>query len=413
MSFRVMLRALFILACFGGLVGVALCQSEAAGVEAAQGCLAEKSGAFVLDNGWGEEGTLLVGNIAGLASHIGDKLSVTGREYALRKGSGPHQALAVSSYRTILKHRPDGVQPQIGDRRNWSSFRSAKYGVGMRNPSKWAAQVGDHVEVGSNFVNDDGIEFLYSGTVPEDTYPGSNYVGGQFALIVNTKIENTGTCRQFGMTDDPVTTLRTVSGISFTEADASWVGMGTSHITYSVHTFQNGYCYEFVLGFDEEDGTGMDDACSNQWLTSANEQRLLKSLISQVSFSAPRVKNAVQRSSDLRPKATSLRISPSNSPVGTEIDVSWSTEGADYVQLRYPCTRRLDVSGMGGILNPEIKCGPVTEANYPANGSGKILLLNGNAGTVPFVLTVVPFQDGVAYDKGAKTVTVDVPPDRR
>jgi hypothetical protein len=284
----------------------------------------------------------------------------------------------------------------------------------MRIPSEWLAQAGNKVDVGSNVVKDDGLEFLCSGDVPESTYPGSNYVGGQFALIVGAGIDNAGSCQQFEMTDDPAITLRTIKDISYTEAHTSWVGMGSSHITYSIHTFQNGYCYEILLSFDERDGTGMDDdACSIQWLTSANEQKLLTSLISQMSFSAPQVKNAVQRRLGLQPKATSLQMSPSNLSVGTDIDISWSTEGADYVQLRYPCTRGLDVSGMGGILNPEMKCGTATNANYPADGSGMILLFNRNTGTVPFVLTVVPFQNGKAYGKGAKTVTLDISPDRR
>jgi hypothetical protein len=412
MRFRVWLRVFFS-ALFVGLAGTALCQNKAAKTRTVEGCLSESAGRFVLDNGFGQEKRLLEGNIAGLASHVGDELRVTGEVHAATKGSAVGEALAVSSYSTVLKKQPGGVQPRMGNSRNWSTFRSAKFGVSMKYPSKWTMQAGDsQVTVSSNVVNDKGIEFLHTGDVPEDAYPGSNFVGGRFALVVDAAIENAGSCRQFAMTESPATSLRTTNGVAYTEAETSDVGMGTEHTTYSLHTFQNGYCYEIVLELDEMDGTGMDLACSIQWLTRKNEQRLLKALVSQVSFAAPEMKNAVRREPGLRPTVTSLRASPVNAPVGTQIEVSWSTEGADYVQVRYSCTRRLDVTGAGTMFPGYMKCGPVTDTNYPPSGTGKILLLNSNAGTVPFVLTAEPFQNGVVYSKGAKTITVNVPPDR-
>jgi hypothetical protein len=395
------------------LLGMAaFCQSKGAEETTVEGCLSEKAGVFALDNGFGQGRTLLTGKTVGLSSHVGDELSVTGFTQPASNETDVPEALDVSSFRTILKRQPDGVQPQIRDSATWSSFRSAKFGVGMRNPSKWTALAEEQLGISANFVNDKGIEFLHAGDVPREVYPDSNFVGGQFALIVDSAIGNAGSCRQFGKAEEGVTSLR-INGVAYSEAGTSSVGMGTGHSTYSVHTFQNGYCYEFDLEFDEQDGTGMDLACTVQWLTGENEQRFLKSLVSQVSFAVPEMPYVVSRRLGLRPTVTSVLASPLNSQVGVEIEVSWATEGADYVQLRYPCIRGFDTNGMGGLLNGRMQCGPVTDANYPPNGSGTILLLNNNTKAVSFVLTVVPYRDGAADDQGAKAVTVSVPLQRK
>lgn len=402
-------RALISIFSFG-MGAFAFCQSKTAEMTTIEGCLSENSGVFVLDNGFGQGSTILVGNTVGLSSHVGDELSVTGLIHAASSGDEAREALDVSSFTTILKRQPGGVQPRTGDSGTWSSFRSAKFGVGMRNPAKWTAPAEGQLDISANVVNDKGIEFLHAGDLPRDVYPDSNFVGGQFALIVSSAIANAGSCRKFGKAEGPVTSLR-VSGITYSEAGTSWVGMGTGHTTYSLHTFQNGYCYEFDLEFDEQNGTGMDLACTVQWLTGENEQKLLRSLVSQVSFAVSETPPVISRMSPrLRPKVTSLLASPLNSAVGMEIEVSWATEGTDYVQLRYPCIRGFDTNGMGGLLSGVVPCGPVTDANYPPSGSGKILLLNHDSNAVPFALTVIPYRDGAADDRGAKVVTVNVPP---
>jgi hypothetical protein len=92
------------------------------------------------------------------------------------------------------------------------------------------------------------------------------------------------------------------------------------------------------------------------------------------------------------------------------IVVSWSTKGADYVQLQFPCiNEQVFVSSLGG---GSMKCGGQTDRNFPPNGSETFVVTNFNRQSVRLVLTVEPFSDGVEYHGGSKTITMEIAPDR-
>jgi len=409
----VSLPLLLVLAVLAGAVRVAPCQMPTTQDNVFQGCLASKSGALVLNDGEGDAGALLKGNTAGLASHIGDELSVTGEMSTAPQGSATQKVLTVSSYTVLFTTNPNGVQPQTSAPGDWTSFRSAKFGAGVQFPKGWSRPANEEVDVWSNFVTQQGVQTLVVRDVPKTTYPGSNFLGGHFALYVAPSIQDAGACRQFETTDGG-TSRQTVNGISWAEAKSTDAAMTDGEIVYAAHTFRNGYCYELALEFDEANGNGRDLMCTTQWLTSANEHKLLTALLSQVSFAEPRVRNAIRQAPGL-PTVTTFREFPLSGRAATRIGISWTTRGTDYVQLRRPCVHGLyaagtSAPGMETTLSSALTCGPVTHSNYPPNGSGAILLSNFNAKAVPFVLTLVPFRGGKACLKGAKTITVNTPP---
>ena len=287
------------------LVRVAPCQMPTAQDDVFQGCVARRSGALVLNDGEGDAGSLLKGNTAGLASHIGDELSVTGEMSTVGQGSAAQQVLTVSSYTVLFRTNPNGVQPRLGDPGTWVSFRSAKFGAGVRYPKEWSMSANEEVDVWSNFVTQEGAEMLLVRDVPQAAYPGSNFLGGQFALYVDPSVQDAGACRQFSSTDWG-TSRETVNGMSWAEAKSTDAAATDGEIVYAAHTFRNGYCYEVALEFDEANGNGWDLLCTTQWLTRANEHKLLTALLSQVSLAEPQVRNAIRQAPGL-PVVTTLR----------------------------------------------------------------------------------------------------------
>jgi hypothetical protein len=407
MSFPVAAKALFVPAFLAGLVGVALGQSDLPESRTIVGCLIDSSGKLMLTEKDGDT-YLLEGNTAQLKAHITDEVSVRGRIRAAGRESGYDGFFRVVSFTTILRKDPAGVQPQLGDPRDWSTFTDKSSGVAARYPKTFLQQDGDSGTFQSNFVDPAGILTLRAWSLPREVYSGSNFVGGTFGVAVDPSIRSEGTCRQFGSTTPGYTLSRTLGGIRYAQTQIEGVATGTAGIVYHLHTFQNDSCYEFTLEFREADGTGMESFfCTMQWLTKDNEQKLLDALLSQVSFSAPEKRNAAKLTTGQRPVVTSLEQSqdPQLPPL-----ISWSTEGADYVQLRFPCMgEQVSVSSLQGAT---MKCGGQTDRNFPPNGSETLSLVNLNPRTVRLVLTVEPFSDGVAYHAGSKTITIEIAPDR-
>jgi hypothetical protein len=409
MSFRVAANALFVSALLAGLVRGTPCQSGMPASTPVVGCLSERSGKLMLTDKDGDN-YILEGNTANLKTHIGDELCVSGSYRTTGRESSGEYALGVASFRTILRKNPAGVQPRLGDPRNWSTFTNKSFGVVFRHPKTFLQQDVEPCCIQSNFVNPTGIQTLNIWSIPGEVYGGSNFTRGAFEVTADPTIRNEGTCRQFGSTTPEYTLSKTLGGIRYSQTLSEGAAMGTIGITYHLHTFQNGYCYEFTFEFDEADGNGMEDLCSIQWLTSDNREKLLDSLLSQVSFVAPDRRNAARSLPAQQPLVTSLRQSSLSEEPAMQIAVSWATEGADYVQLQYPCMEQLFVSPDAGS---EMKCGVPTDRNFPPNGSATLLLSNFNSRSVRLVLTVEPYSDGVAYHSGSKTITIEIAPHLR
>ena len=420
----VSLPLLLVLAMVAGAIRVAPCQQDSS-MDTERGCLARKSGAFVLDNGGGDAWALLKGNTAGLAPYVGDEVSVTGESGPVNPGTGLQESLTVSTFRVLLKPNPHGAQLHIDDPRKWADLRNAKYGLTVRFPKAWPISEKQDAEATEDglgepsFVYFHGIVNVMGGTVPRRAYPDSNFEGGRLAVFVAPSIADASTCLRFGDTGGSKTRLRFVRGIPYRETVTVSAGGGSGEDLYVDHTFQHGYCYEFDLEFGAQ--YGMDLICSVEMLSGANEQKLVTAVLSQVSFSKPAVANPVHPPTGT-PTVTTLRelpLSPSEAsqfpPAETVFALSWTAKGADYVQVRYPCSANMAIYGASQgpddpMVNDSMVCGPSPNGGYPPNGTGDIEVNNTGASAMPLALTVVPVRNGKAYLKGAKTIIVNAPP---
>jgi hypothetical protein len=407
MSFPVAANALFVSALLAGLAGVAPCQNDLPESTLVVGCLSEASGRLRLTDKDGGS-YLLEGHTTELKAHIADELSVSGRILASSRESGDDEPFRVVSFTTILRKNPAGLQPQLGDPGDWATFTDRSFGVVVRHPKTFLPQDGGSLR--SNFVDPAGLLTLQAWSIPTKVYSGSNFVGSTFGVAVDPTIRSEGTCRQFGSTTPGYTLSKTLGGIRYAQTQIDGLTTGRADFVYYLHTFQNGFCYEFTVEFDEADGTGMEPFfCTMQWLVKDNEQKLLDSLLSQVSFVAPERRNAVEGTPAQGPVVTSLE--QSQDPPDAPTVVSWSTEGADYVQLQFPCIdERVFVSSLRGA---DMKCGGQTDRNFPPSGSEELVLTNLNRQSVRLVLTVEPFSEGVEYHGGSKTITLEIAPTRQ
>lgn len=420
----VSLPLLLVLTMVAGAIGVAPCQ-QASSMDTEQGCLGRKSGAFVLNDGQGDAWALLKGNTAGLAPYVGDEVSVTGESGPVNPGTGLQESLTVSTFRVLLKPNPHGAQLRVDDPRNWAPFRNAKYGLTVRFPKGWSISEKQGAEaledglVEPNFIYFHGIVNVWGGTVPREAYPDSNFEGGRLAVFIAPSIADANTCLRFGDTEGARSKLRILRGIPYRETVTVSAGGGSGEEVFVDHTFQHGYCYEFDLEFGAQ--YGMDLTCSVQQLNRANEQNLVTALLSQVSFPRPAVANPVHPPTG-KPTVTTLRelpLSPSEasqfSSAENPFALSWTSTGADYVQVRYPCSANVAIYGASQgpddpMVNDPMVCGPSPNGGYPPNGTGDLEVNNVSTSAEPLTLTVVPVRNGIAYLKGAKTITVNVPP---
>lgn len=407
MLLRAAAYALILSSLLAGLVGIAPCQTDLPASSPVVGCLSDRTGKLILTDKDGES-YFLEGHTAELKAHLGDELSVSGLIHDAASGVSGEYTLGVTGFKTIVRKRPAGVQPRLGDPRNWSIFREKTFGLVVQYPKTFLPTAVAPCCVQSNFVIPAEVRTLHIWSIPREVYPNSNFKGGAFEVTVNPSLRSEGACRQFGSTMLEFTFSKTVRGIPYAQTQRTGVAMGTSDAAYNLHTFQNGYCYEFNADFVEADGTGIEDPCSIQWLSEKNHQKLLDLLLAQVTFVLPGAKNAARSFPALPPLVKSFEQSLLDQVPATQIAVSWSAEGADYVQLQYPCIEQIFVSGESGS---EMKCGLPADRNFPPDGSVNLLITNFNARTVPLVLTAVPFVDGVEHQEGSKNITLDIPPE--
>ena len=379
------------------------------------GCLSNESGKLKLTD---EDGNMyyLIGRVAGLMGHIGDELDVTGiQEHpptAPTEHSIPETILRVTEVEIVLHMSPFGVPPVLGDVATWDSYTNHNYGVSFRYPKTFEHSEEQAARVESNFVDQDktvAVSFESLG-IPRETYPNSNFVGGSFTAFVDSSIRSEGTCRQFSSFWPEHTSSRAIHGVKYIQTLFAGAAAGTGSTTYYFHTYQNGLCYEFDFDFDGANGTGMMLMCSTQWVVDRNEFELMDAVLSQIGFLAPEFKASVggKPRQKLLPTVVSFAHSPVIEDRSSNVEVSWATDDADYVQLHAQCVKNLIVADLGSGAG--ITCGAVIDRNFPANGSVSLMLGNFNPTPVQFVITVVPFSKGVGYPSESKTMTIPIEP---
>ena len=390
----------------------------------ADGCLDRKAGKFELTNSLWWVVYYLTGQTTGLENHIGDELKVRGIETSPGKPSAPSTpwervppTMQVSSVEVVTRKNPGGVPPVLGNLDTWVSYDNPQYGVRLRYPATFTQGSQSFFPPWpSNFAGEAGGtgNLILAVSIPKETYPDSNYVDGDFSVFVSPNIDNEGTCKQFRTIWPEHTGSTTVNGITYSRAVDGGVGMGTAGSVYFFHTFQNGLCYEFAFNFAETTGGAMDVPCSMRWVTEDNSFELMRAVLAQVSF-ARLLFNPMARD-EARQKAVPSVISfehgpiappqkPGSIPMATGI--SWKTANADYVQIRYPCTKGLYASTVQPSSGYGLgSCGGKTDTNLPPNGSMALLVNNFNPTPVELVFTLEPFRDGVGYPKETRTISI-------
>jgi hypothetical protein len=390
----------------------------------AVGCVDRKEGRFELTNAFWWVVYYLTGRTAGLENHIGDEVTLHGLEVpspapstpATSTGERRPPTLHVTSVEFMVHKNPEGVRPILGNLDRWVSHENPLYGIRLRYPATFGDAKSEYMQVQTNFAGQAPVtgNSIVNVSVPRDTYPESNFVGGGFTVFVDPRIRSEGTCKQFRSFWPEHTSSTPVNGINYSRTILDGVAAGTGSATYYFHTFQHGLCYEFAFEFAEENGGGMDVPCSIQWVTENNEFELMRGVLSTVSFPTPQLERATNEVPSHKPASVPLF---EHGPVLQEsvgrgsantVDISWKVN-ADYVQIRYPCTKFLYASTIQRSDYGLGTCGENTDTNLPANGSMSLLLSNYNSEPVDLVLTIMPFLEGEANPKQSKTISITAP----
>ena len=390
------------------------------------GCVDRKEGRFELTNAFWWVVYYLTGKTAGLEKHIGDEVTLHGLEVPSPAPSTPATSteerrpptLHVTSVEFMVHKNPEGVRPILGNLDTWVSYENPLYGIRLRYPATFGDATSEYSSVQSNFA----VPGATTGTsvvnvsIPTATYPDSNFVTGAFAVFVDPSIGSEGTCKQFRTFWPEHTSSMSVDRVTYSRTLDVGVAMGTAESVYYFHTFQHGLCYEFDFEFADENGTGIDIPCAMQWVTEDNNFQLMQSVLSTVSFPIPQFKPAITEvpGQKLVPSVISFEHgSTLEQPAGrgrvTTVGISWKTTHADYVQIRYPCTKSLYASTIQRSDYGLGKCGENTDTNLPPDGSMSLLLSNYNSEPVDLLLTIDPFLDGVEYPKESKTISIAAP----
>jgi len=394
-------------------------QNDSSAEVEVDGCVDRKDGRFEITNQFWWVLYYLTGQTAELKNHIGDEVKVRGIETepvsVSPQGRRP-PTLKVTSIEFITHKNPEGVRPVLGDLNTWVKYENPLYGVRVRYPATFGLRSSEGPPRGANFAGQDpwtSVRIL-SVDIPGNTYPGSNFVDGTFAIFVNPNIRSEGTCRQFATIWPEHTASTRIGAVSYTRTLQSGVAMGTVGSGYDFHTFQNGLCYELAFDFAESNGGGMDIPCSIQWVSEDNLFELMNGVLKQTSYFKPVLKLAAAGQENVAPTITSFEHDrPFVGGIGmvTMMDISWKTQNADYVRLSYECIDKVYVT----IIRPttpgySIDCGEKAHDNSMPNGSVELMLDNFAPAPVNVVISVEPFRAGVGYPKESRSVSVEVEP---
>jgi hypothetical protein len=374
------------------------------------GCLEEKAGTIRIS----AEGGLynLEGHKKELAGHDGDEVRVTGT-MVLPLGLPPSRSypvptIKVKTVEILHNNNPAGQAPALGPISGWQTSISPLYGLRFRVPKNFTDSKPFFFSISANFVDPGGGGTLGSFAFPNDTYENTNFRDGSFAVFVNPKIHSEGACSAFRDFRPKVNSTVTIRGTRFALTLLGSGAAGSQMVLYYFHTYQNGLCYEFNFNFDLSDSTGWDfPFCAVQWIYRQNQRQLTDALLSNVQFVKPRFQPA--KSPMPRPMGPPIVSSFTQTPVPNRnvrtVRFTWSTEGADYVQIHFPHSRSISVGGDGFYFYNQ------NDHNFPPSGHADFLLGNRSKAPVTFQFTIEPFRAGVAYPKQSKTLTLTLMPD--
>ena len=281
------------------------------------------------------------------------------------------------------------------DRSAWQRERNASYGVEFAHPHSMTSAPAPDQSVQANFVTDKDTETVSTFTIPGKTYPGANLNGGSFTILVNRDITNRESCLQVGIPGPQDLPASLFVG----------AGMGTWYGDHYFHIFQNGLCYELAFELVEYNAHNAPAACNVPLLSQQDDQNLIKPLIASVSFFRPAVLPIRVSGPHSTHRVTEFTASFQTNDDGTnrgQIAFSWSTEGADYVELSCSCTPAPTGSGIVILENgfpydcenARIHSNVISNRNRSPNASATLNFGNYlQSDPIAITVTITPFSE--------------------
>ena len=151
------------------------------------------------------------------------------------------------------------------------TYSDPKTGVSFRYPRKYELASGDKIQpaidglgpVPMNFVQPGGASVAMV-AVPPTTYPGTDFTTAFFHVNVNRSLSEKE-CSEFAFVDasnadgEPVDAEKLRIGSTYMEKTSNFAGDAMKQAeTQYYHRYENGACYEFVLGLGTA-GYGTED----------------------------------------------------------------------------------------------------------------------------------------------------------
>jgi hypothetical protein len=364
------------------------------------GCLNESDGSFILST---ESTTYhLIGNTDGLRKNEGCKVRVTGAE--VFSGDVSVRVLRISNVRRI--HKSMERAPLLDGTFRWNKDVRRTFGVSVQYPENFEPEKEGSEGNRANFVDSRNREPLLNLEIPREIYPHTTFAGGNFLVYVSPDIRSAATCRNFEDVGSNSPTTSVVHGIRYSELILGSAAAGTVFSYYYFHTYQHGLCYEFQLELAAGSPGLYPLPCE---LDSIDEDALLNALLHHVSFFRPAAEDLSSKALESTlPPAVITFIASSNESLPNEMasfTISWSTEGADHVQLHFECPSDVDVY----VYRPYMHCSFGT-TYLPASGSVEMNVSNRSRSQASIEVTLQPFSNGNGDREFSKSVILTVEP---
>jgi len=332
----------------------------------------------------------------------------------------PHSSFHATKIKKVFEKPKPRLTSDFTDSSHWDSGSNLSYGVRFSYPGSFLSLTSDDSPRPANFVSANGVVALAALQMPRELYPGTNFVGGLFGIQANTVITNAESCSEFGFSEPENRSSFTVGGVKYSRTRSVDGGLGTGVIDHEFHTFQNGLCYEVWFEMAESWAYPL---CGIAQLDDGDEMNLIEPLLSGITFVLPIVK-VTAALPETPPAVTSFTATAqvADATNGGSISFLWTTDGTDYVELSYHCSR----AGLGVLIhedNAEAGCENASDpnrvpilANRSSSSSLKVNFSNyvgyGDDEDVPMsvVVTVTPFSHGKEYPNSRRSIAIEVEP---
>jgi hypothetical protein len=172
--------------------------------------------------------------------------------------SNPVPAAAPASAPTVAKKNAAKKRPAP-----IVTYSDANSGVSFRYPRKYELATGEDEQADTNGAGQVTMNFTQAGgitvagvSLPEASYPGTDFTSAFFKVNVNRNVSE-AQCSEFAFVDarnpdgEPVDAEKIRQGSIYMEKTSDFAAdaMKQSESQY-YHRYENGACYEFVLGLD-------------------------------------------------------------------------------------------------------------------------------------------------------------------